>query len=330
MRYLAAATLARTADGGAALLLVLVAVHRGASAGEGALAGSALLLPQLAGGPMLAAAVDRARRPGLAHAAALAVFGAGLTAAVLTVGAAPLGWVLAAAAVAGACGPMASGGMSVRLDAVVPAAMRTRARGWDAASYNIGGLAGPPAAAGLVALGPAASAAAVAVVSAAAAVLAAGLGGETPSARTTQGAVPLRAAARLMLTDRPLRAATAASSLAMLGAGALAPTAVLLGQARGWSSGTGALLMTAFAVGGLAGSLRAARRPPRGTALPLLGCGLALGAAALLPGGAAVAAGGFAVAGFGDGLLLAAVLEVRAVRAPEGARTQVFVLGAGL
>lgn len=61
----------------------------------------------------------------------------------------------------------------------------------------------------------------------------------------------------------------------------------------------------------------------------LAGTGAALAAAAFAPS-VAVTAALFALAGVCDGPLLTATLRIRAQYAPDGVRTQVFTLGAGL
>ncbi|NSC24418.1 MFS transporter [Streptomyces albus subsp. chlorinus] len=130
-----------------------------------------------------------------------------------------------------------------------------------------------------------------------------------------------------------LRAVTLATCVAFLGLGGLPVVAVLLAVEQGNAEG-GGVLLAAFAVGGLAGSLGAARwrgapEPGRLALGGLLTTGCALAAAAVMPAfGAAVVL--FAVAGLGDGPLLTATLRIRADHAPESVRTQVFTLGAGL
>ncbi|MFD9029608.1 MFS transporter [Streptomyces sp. NPDC059567] len=132
---------------------------------------------------------------------------------------------------------------------------------------------------------------------------------------------------------RELRAVTAATCLGFLGLGGLTTTAVLLAGERG-RPGDGGLLMTAFAVGALVGSLVVDRVWPslpagRLVAITLLGTGAALGAAALVPSPLLCAAL-FGAAGLCDGPLLTATLRIRADHAPADVRTQVFTLGAGL
>ncbi|MFW6723168.1 MFS transporter [Streptomyces sp. MAR4 CNY-716] len=130
-----------------------------------------------------------------------------------------------------------------------------------------------------------------------------------------------------------LRGITAATSLAFVGVGGLAPAAVLLADERGYPGG-GGVLLTVLAAGALAGALLAARRAPglsdvRLAAVCLVGTGVALlGAAAAGPYPLCVAL--FALAGLCDGPLLAATLRIRADHAPPAVRTQVFTLGAGL
>lgn len=70
-------------------------------------------------------------------------------------------------------------------------------------------------------------------------------------------------------------------------------------------------------------------QPGRLVRWALAGTGAALAAAAFAPS-VAVTAALFALAGVCDGPLLTATLRIRAQYAPDGVRTQVFTLGAGL
>ncbi|MDG4865261.1 MFS transporter, partial [Streptomyces sp. T-3] len=126
---------------------------------------------------------------------------------------------------------------------------------------------------------------------------------------------------------------TAATCVAFLGMGGLTVAAVLLAGERGHPGG-GGLLVTAFAVGALAGCLALARREPRISPrqlalTSLVGTGAALAGAALIPS-YALAVTLFVAAGVCDGPLLTATLRIRADHAPAAVRTQVFTLGAGL
>jgi hypothetical protein len=145
----------------------------------------------------------------------------------------------------------------------------------------------------------------------------------------------LRAGLRTVVASRPLRAVTGATCLASFGAGALTPTAVLLGASEGHPAG-GGLLITVFGAGALLGSLAVARFPMtrwpahRIALVCLAATGGTLGAVALAPQAWPVTLALFAVAGLFDGPLLASVLQIRSAEAPAHLRTQVFTLGAGL
>ncbi|MEU2084193.1 MFS transporter [Streptomyces albus] len=143
----------------------------------------------------------------------------------------------------------------------------------------------------------------------------------------------LAAGVRVLWRVPALRAVTVATCVAFLGLGGLPVVAVLLAAQRGSADGGGALL-TAFAVGGLAGALGLARWPgapePRRLALgSLLATAVALAGAAAVPSFPLTVAL-FVLAGLGDGPLLTATLRLRADHAPAAVRTQVFTLGAGL
>src|SRR6185295_10720388 len=145
VRLLVAASFARTADAAAAVVVVLTSVQRLGGPAQGALALAALMIPHVVAGPFAGLLTDRARRPRLAHAGFVAVFGLCLGAVPLLLGRAPLPVVLALAAVAGCCGPMVFGGLSSRVDDVTPPRRRPHARGLDAATYNVAEIAGPAA-----------------------------------------------------------------------------------------------------------------------------------------------------------------------------------------
>ncbi len=146
--------LARGADGGAAVGLVLLAVSPAAGLHHGARAGgllaAALTAPHLLG-PWVARRLDRARDSRRVLAAAFAAYGIALGAASLGLGRFPLAVVLVAVAAAGACGPLLTGGLSSRLAGIVTASGRNggtdrpqgRAEGWDAVTYGLAGTLGP-------------------------------------------------------------------------------------------------------------------------------------------------------------------------------------------
>ncbi|MBO8185494.1 MFS transporter [Streptomyces spirodelae] len=340
--YLATAFLARLADEGVGIALALLAVERtaGHSPELGAYVLAAWLAPHAVAAPLVGALAARAGAPRLFHCCALAVFGAAIALLGLTLGRAPLPLVLAAALVGGSVGPVVSGGLSSLVASLGPAGQpRTRAFALDATTYNAAAVTAPAAVSAIAAAASASLATTLLAASAtSAALLSTAL--RLPTDRHAPGAPDpapgpgvLTIGFRALWHVRPLRAITLATCVAFLGVGALPVTSVLLAQQRG-GPGAGGVLMTAFAVGGLAGSLGTARwrrapGPVRLALFSLLLTATALAAAALIPQLPLVVAL-FALAGLGDGPLLTATLRLRADHAPEGARTQVFTLGAGL
>ncbi len=160
---------ARTGDemSGPALLVLGLAVTGSPSVASWLLAG--LTISAALGGPVLGAALDRAREPGRLLAALLAGYAAGLLAILALLGGAPDPVVIGVAVAAGLLGPALSGGWTAQLPRLVPADRLPRANVLDSIAYNLAGLAGP-ALAGLVAASAGAN---VAVIASAALVAAA-------------------------------------------------------------------------------------------------------------------------------------------------------------
>ncbi|MFI6144195.1 MFS transporter [Streptomyces sp. NPDC051109] len=340
-RYLAAALAARFASEGMSLAVVLLALERTGSAAYGAFVLTAWLAPHVLAAPLAGAAAARTRRPRPFHVAALAGFTCAVAALAVLLGRAPAPLVLAVALLGGSCGPMVTGGMSSLVAGLVPAgAGRDRAYAWDASTYNAAAVTAPAVVGLASALGSAAPAMAVlAAAGALAAALAATLpyGTRQPDPAPHPGAgtgapTGLHAGLAALWRIRELRAITAATTLAFVGIGTLTTTSVLLASRLGSPRG-GGVLMTAFAVGALAGSLTLGRvtavEPGRLARRSMAGTGVALAAAAFAPS-VAVAAVLFAAAGVCDGPLLTATLRIRSEYAPDAVRTQVFTLGAGL
>ncbi|THA41611.1 MFS transporter [Streptomyces sp. A1547] len=345
-RYLAAALAARFASEGMSLAVVLLALERTGSAAHGAFVLTAWLAPHILAAPLAGVAASRTRRPRLFHVGALAGFTCAMAALSVLLGRAPAPLVLAVALLGGSCGPMVTGGMSSLVAGLVPAGpARDRAYGWDASTYNAAAVTAPAVVGLAAALGSAAPAmAALALAGALAAALAATLPYGTPQpARATDTAdspgapagpppAGLGAGLAALWRIRELRAITSATTLAFVGIGTLTTTSVLLASRLG-SPGAGGVLMTAFAVGALAGSLTLGRitavEPGRLARWAMAGTGAALAAAAFAPS-VTLAAVLFTAAGVCDGPLLTATLRIRSEYAPDAVRTQVFTLGAGL
>jgi hypothetical protein len=337
--YLTSAVLARTADEGARVALVVLATQRADSPALGGALVAALMIPHVAAAPVVGVLADSVRRRRLFHGSAVALYGAALVALAFLVGTADDAVTLALAAAAGCVAPLLTGGLTGLLPELLSKERLTRAFSADAVSYNLAGICGPAVAA---ALGTAVGA------GAALAVLGAGAmtGGLLlfslrlpPRARKQGGPGRFRPADLVqglveLTRNPPLGSVTWGSSVGQMGVGALPVVSVLLAAEYHASWATGGL-MTAFAAGALAGSLSYAYRPvgrhhPERVvlwSLPATGVPLAM---VPFAGHAVVAAALFALAGFCTGPLFSALLASRERYAPAAVRTQIFTLGAGL
>jgi len=154
-RYAFAATVARAADAGAAVGVVLLAAGGAGGVRLGGFLAAALTAPHLLGG-RIGRLVDRARDPRRSLAAGCVGYAAALAAATgaLRLGLPAVGG--GALVVAGACGPLLTGGFSSLTGGL--GGCPERARGIDTLTYGVSGVVGPAAVAGLAALtSPAAS-----------------------------------------------------------------------------------------------------------------------------------------------------------------------------
>jgi MFS family permease len=336
-RYVLAATLARGADGGAAVGLLLLAVEtvpgRHATAVGGLLA-AGLTAPH-ALGPWMARRLDRARDGRRFLAVMFVGYGVALGAAALALGHVPVPAVLAAAVVAGACGPLLTGGLSSRVAAIAGPGERRqrRAEGWDSVSYGLAGTLGPAAVAGLAAV---TSALAAVLALGGAAVLAAAITLTLPrdEPHEHRDAVSVREVLRLLVRHGPLRRVNVGTLAAAVSLGGMPVVAVVLAGHLTDQPGAGATLVAVSGIGSLAGSLAVTAFPLRGEPesltirhVALFGVATALCAAAP---SYAIALVGFALVGVTNALFLTATFAARSQYAPPAARAQVFVSMASL
>ena len=331
--YLAAATPPRLAVGGITVAIPVLAVEQFGDVALGGLLAAAALGPSIFAAPIVGAVLDRSRRPGAL------VAGAGLVIAAAYAVAAFLGpvppWAVALVlAVAGTATPFVFGGLSSFVTEGIP--NERRAYAIDALAYNLGAVGGPAAVAAATALG---SARLATLVMAAAALV--GMVGTIPlglrpatSARHASMLGTIAAGFRLITTHRPLAIITASGTLSQFGAGGLAIAAVALAIARNGDAAEGAIIVTAFAVGGLLGALWNSAHPSRlrpelemGLGFAATGVFTVVAAADLGPAWAAVAVG---VSGLFTAPSASALLLIRKQQSPPALRAQVFTVGAGL
>jgi hypothetical protein len=329
-RYVAAATLARAADGGGVVAIVLVATTSGAPGWLAGLLGASITAPHLLG-PFLARRLDTASDGRNVIAFACLIHGGTLAAAVLLY---PFVWPIVTVLVlviSGLFGPFLTGGISSRLPAIAGPSRHSqrRAQGWDVATYGLGGTVGPSI---VAIISVWATPTAATLVLAAGTFIAAGLVRllpySPPAAALRDVPRPLRTL-RIMTTSGPLRRTLyltmiVASSVAVLPIVAVASTAD-----RGEPAAAAAALTAAYGLGSLAGSVGVMSRPLRGDADTLMTY-LALIVAAmlgvvLLAPNLPIAVAAYAAAGIANSYFFAATLAARSEYSPAVARGQIFV-----
>lgn len=330
--YFASATPLRLALGGASVAIPILAVEELNDVALGGLLVAASLGPAIVAAPLVGAMLDRTRHPRALVAAAGAVAAGGLGIGAL-LGILPTWLVAVGLIAAGAAGPFFMGGLSSFVTEEIP--NERRAYALDALSYNVGAVAGPAIVAAATALGSARQA----MVVLAAAALAGVLG--TFATRLRPRPVPtdsiwstMGAGLRHIAMHRPLMLVTTSGTLSQLGGGALAIAAVVLAVERAGDPDGGALIVAAFAIGGLLGALATAARP--GRLPPHVSMGVGFAVIGLLTLGAAIDLGlvwtvlVIGIAGLFTASSSAAMLLLRKQQSPAQLRSQVFTVGAGL
>lgn len=338
-RYVAAAALARTADGGAVVAVVLLVTSSGGSGTLAGVLGACITAPHLLG-PFVARPLDLARDGRKVIAAACLLYATALTAGVLTYGHAPAVVTGLSLAAAGTCGPLLTGGISSRLPAIVGPRPRLRtqrrAQGWDVATYGIGGTVGPSLVAALSGwVSPTAAALALAVGAGAAAGAVLLLPFTAPTHDGDRSAI-LKPGATLALIARtgPLRRTVYLTMIVALSVAALPITAVHMTKILGVEPATAAVLTAAYGLGNLTGSIAVMVFPLTGDPDRLMRR-LALGVVAGLLTVAAspaftVTVSAYALTGILNAFFFASTLAARTEYAPSGARGQVFIWVAAL
>ncbi|MFF5302515.1 MFS transporter [Streptomyces sp. NPDC013161] len=338
-RYVVAAALARTADGGAVVAVVLLVTSSGGSGTLAGVLGACITAPHLLG-PFVARPLDLARDGRKVIAAACLLYATALAAGVLTYGRAPAVLTGLLLATAGTCGPLLTGGISSRLPAIVgprpPLRTQRRAQGWDVATYGIGGTVGPSlvaAVSGWVSPTVAALALALGAATAAGGVLL--LPFTAPSHGGDTSAI-LRPGATLALMARtgPLRRTVYLTMAVALSVAALPITAVHLTKLLGVAPATAAVLTAAYGLGNLTGSIAVMVFPLTGDPERLmrrLALGVVAGLLTVIASPAfTVSVSAYALTGILNSFFFASTLAARTEYAPSGARGQVFIWVAAL
>ena len=338
--YLGSAIAVRLFTEGVGVALVLEAATQLHSVALGGVLLACLMAPSVVAAPVIGAVLDAAGSPRLVMLLGGLLMAAGVlvaaSAAVL-----PLAVVVLALLAAGCAMPVFVGGLSAFAAEVMPGDV-ARATSVDALSYNLAGIGGPAIVSGMsLLLGPSTALVALSVVMVGGSCLLqllpiAPRSGSFHPAALGRG---IAAAMHTLVTRGPVARVAAGGAIVMIGAGALPVVAVLVAVARGQAQTAGAVLLTAFSVGGVVGALLVAlpattrfmaRFPAaRVMAICFTTTGLATALAAVLPGfaGAVIA---LAIAGLPDASGVAAMFRLRTEASPPAVRAQIFVVASGL
>jgi hypothetical protein len=329
-RYVAAATLARTADGGAVVAIVLLVTTSGGPGWLAGLLGASITAPHLLG-PFIARSIDTARDGRIVIAIACLLHGAGLAAAVLLY---PIAWPGITAALlitAGLVGPILTGGISSRLPAIAgpDRTAQRRAQGWDVATYGIGGTIGPSVVAVLTATASATLAGLVLAAATFVAAVVVRFLPPSPRPVNTAGVPTPITTLRLMVTTGPLRRTLYLTVIVALSVAVLPVTVVASTGALDIPRSAAGILTAAYGLGGLAASAAITVRPLPGDAdrmMTVLAGAVAGALAAIAATGVFWAAAiTYAIAGALNSYFFAATLAARSEYSPVAARGQVFV-----
>lgn len=324
-----AATLVRSADGGAVVAIILLAQASGHPPWVSGLLGAAITAPHLLG-PLIARHLDTARDGRIVIAVSAVAHGVLLGIAALILPSAWPIWPALLLGISGLFGPMLTGGVSSRLPSIAgpEQTSQRRAQSWDVASYGISGTIGPAAVAGIAAtLGPLTAS----LVLASAAVLGAGavlaLPRQDPVADTTTIPSPIQTI-RTIWNSGPLRRTLTLTVTVAFSVAALPIYAVAIAPTYGGAA-VAATLVAGYGVGNLLGSGLLMVWPLRGDAdrltyllAALVGVLLALVIPMPNLGTALVT---FTAAGIANAMFFAATLAARSEYAPIESRGQVFI-----
>lgn len=327
-RYVFAATLVRSADGGAVVAIVLLAHSRGMPGWLAGLLGASITAPHLLG-PLIARKLDTARDGRKVIAAAAILHGLLLGVAALLMPAEAF-WPAVLLFVSGVFGPMLTGGISSRLPSIAGPGQRSqrRAQSWDVATYGLSGTLGPAAVAWIAATTDPLTAT---MVLAAAAVLGAGAVLALPKQEPPHHANTVPSPAQtlsLIWTHGALRRTLGLTVTVAFSVAALPIYAVAIAPFLGGGPAAG-LLVAAYGVGNLLGSAGLMLRPLRGDADRLMSL-LAVIVAAMLAAVVFTPAMSaslvtFCLAGVANAMFFAATLAARSEFAPIESRGQIFI-----
>lgn len=333
--YAAVATAARSATEAIGPALLLAALANDRPEADGAALVAAFTGLAAVAGPVVGSLLDRVARPGRIVTSAVALMAASVAALALLVASAPLPLLLVIAALGGLAYPALTGGLTSQLPWIVSGPSLDKAYGVDAATYNIGAIVGPPAAAAALVLGRTGPVLFLLVLLLVALPLVPRIPFPVrePSDARPSLSRDLGTGFRALVSTPSLAYATVLTTVGFAGQAAYLVTVPLLAQAQTGSLAPSGWVFGAAAVGGLITTVLVTRRPlqqlDRGLSLTTAGIGASLVVLALSPSFAVTVIASFAF-GACEGPLLTALFRIRTREADPAVRSAVFTTAASL
>lgn len=328
--YFATAVMARLANEGLRLALILAAADTPAGLTLGGLLVAAFLIPSVVAAPFVGRLADVSRNPNRLYALAFAFNGIVIALCGVLLNVVHPAIILLLAAIGGSVGPLLQGGLSSLLGAIVPKPLLHRAYALDVVSYNLSAILAPAIVAAVAGLAsPLLSLLLLSVLMLGAAANVLRLPIRHNEDRALIAAPSPAAGLKAIAGIAPLRSTVVATSMSSIGNGIIPLVATML--AIGTLSVNAGMMLSTMAIGSLVGSLAyavrpfGAREPHR--LVPFISIATALPIAVLATTASTpVALALFALAGALGGPQGTAQFSVRDRFSPANVRTQVFTL----
>ncbi len=332
--YFITAVMARMANEGLRLALILAAAATPAGIQLGGLLVAAFLIPSIISAPFVGRMADTSANPTRLYSMAFAFNGIMIALCGLFLEVLPAPVILLMAAIGGSVGPLLQGGLSALVGSIVPKPLMARAYAMDVVTYNVSAILAPAVVAAIAGwITPLVSLLVLASLMILASINVLRLKIYRNENRAVIAAPSPVDGFKALAVITPLRSTVVATSMAATATGIL-PVAATLLAGTVFSVNAGVMLST-MAVGALIGSLTYASRP-FGTErphvmLPFVTIATAVPIALLtLVTNTPVALLLFAFAGMLGGPQGTAQFTVRDRFSPQNVRTQVFTLSTSL
>ena len=333
--YVTAATAARSITEALGPALLLASLAAGRHDGDGALVIAGFTGLAAVSGPLVGLVLDRSGRPRRVITGGTAVLLLVVGLLVWLVPSAPTLVLVLLACVGGFAHPVLTGGLSAQLPSLVSGPRLDRAYGLDAATYSLGAVIGPPAAAAALALGargPLLLVAALLLV-VLAFVARVPFRGHPPRAAGDSWWRDVASGFRGLASTRALLFSTVVTTVAFAGQAGFLVAVPLISRAQTGSLAASGWVFGVAAVGGILATLVLARRPlrhpDRAVTLSTLGIAATYVVMAFSPSFAVTLVASF-VFGAVEGPLITAMFRIRTREADPAVRTSVFTTAASL